>query len=149
VGGGLDLRGATLAGLDLSGASIATDLALGESGHSAVWKRKNGEPSALNLDNTHIVNLADANDAWPEKGHLHLDGFAFNHLGGFAGETGAQIRARGMEWWDNWARRDPDYSPAPYAQLAAALTAQGDRDAANEIRYLGRVRQRETEKGWS
>ena len=23
---------------------------------------------------------------------------------------------------DNWARRDPDYSPTPYAQLAAALT---------------------------
>ncbi len=53
-----------------------------------------------------------------------------------------------MEWWDkNWARRDPDYSPAPYAQLAAALTSAGDRDAANEIRYLGRVRERETEKG--
>jgi hypothetical protein len=34
-----------------------------------------------------------------------------------------------------------------YAQLAAALTSAGDRDAANEIRYLGRVRERETEKG--
>lgn len=55
-----------------------------------------------------------------------------------------------MEWWDkNWARRDRDYSPAPYAQLAAALTNAGDRDAANEIRYLGRVRERETENGWS
>jgi hypothetical protein len=58
------------------------------------------------------------------------------------------MRARGMDWWDNWARRDPGYSPAPYAQLAAALTNAGDRDAANEIRYLGRVRERETEKGW-
>jgi hypothetical protein len=38
---------------------------------------------------------------------------------------------------------------APYAQLASALTAQGDRDAANEIRYLGRVRERETQTGWS
>jgi hypothetical protein len=28
------------------------------------------------------------------------------------------------------------------------LTTAGDRDAANEIRYLGRVRERETEKGW-
>jgi hypothetical protein len=53
-----------------------------------------------------------------------------------------------MDWWDkNWARRDPDYSPTPYAQLAAAFTNMGDRDAANEIRYLGRVRERETEKG--
>ena len=48
-----------------------------------------------------------------------------------------------MEWWDEWARRDPDYSPTPYAQLAAALTSLGDRDAANEIRYLGRERERE------
>jgi hypothetical protein len=96
----------------------------------------------------------DAQDAWPEKyteptkGHLHLDGFTFNHLGGPHGETGREMRKRGMDWWDkNWARLDPDYSPAPYAQLAAALTSAGDRDAANEIRYLGRVRERETEKG--
>src|SRR2546429_340914 len=39
------------------------------------------------------------------------------------------------------------YSPAPYTQLAAALTSAGDRDAANEIRYLGRVRERKTETG--
>jgi hypothetical protein len=42
-----------------------------------------------------------------------------------------------MDWWDKWARRDPDYSPAPYAQLAAALTSVGDRDGANKIGYLG------------
>jgi hypothetical protein len=54
-----------------------------------------------------------------------------------------------MDWWDNWARLDPKYTPAPYAQLAAALTSAGDRDAADEIRYYGRVRERETEKGFS
>jgi hypothetical protein len=48
-----------------------------------------------------------------------------------------------MEWWDNWARLDPEYSPAPYTQLAAAFTKLGDRDAASEIRYLGRERERE------
>ena len=57
------------------------------------------------------------------------------------------MRNRKMEWWDDWARRDPDYNPAPYQQLAAALTSAGDRDAANEIRYLGRVRERESQ-GW-
>ena len=107
IGGSLDLRGATLAGLDLSGASIAGDLALGEPGKPAVWTGKNGEPSALTLRNAHVGNLMDAKDAWPEmyaeptKGHLHLDGFTFNHLGGYAGETGPEMRARGMEWWDN------------------------------------------------
>jgi len=137
IGGNLDLRGATLAGLDLSGASIAGDLRFGGGYKPAVWTGKNGDPGTLNLHTAHTGNLMDAKDAWPAQGHLHLDGFSFNHLG----------EERSMEWWDSWARRDPDYSPAPYAQLAAALTNLGDRDAANEIRYLGRVRERETEKG--
>jgi hypothetical protein len=147
IDGSLDLRGATLAGLDLSGASIAGDLRLGGSYKAAVWSGKNGEPGTLTLHNTHAGNLMDAKEAWPAQGHLHLDGFSFNHLGGYKGETGPDMRARGLDWWDNWARRDPKYSPAPYTQLAAALTNAGDREAANEIRYLGRVRIRETEKG--
>jgi hypothetical protein len=52
-----------------------------------------------------------------------------------------------MDWWDNWASRDTKYTPAPYTQLAAALTNAGDRDAATEIRYLGRARECEGEKG--
>ena len=147
VGGNLDLRGATLDSLDLSGAQIAGDLRLGGSYKPTVWTGEKGEPGALNLHNAHIGNLMDAKDAWPAQGHLHLDGFSFNHLGGFAGDTGPEMRARGMDWWDNWARRDPGYSPAPYAQLAAALKASGDRDAANEIRYYGHARERETENG--
>jgi hypothetical protein len=31
----------------------------------------------------------------------------------------------------------------------AAFTSAGDRDAAKEIRYLGRVRERENKKCWS
>src|SRR3984893_15090439 len=148
VGGNLDLRGAPLASLDLSGASVTGDLRLGGSHKAAVWTGNTGEPGALTLRNTHIGNLMDAQDAWPAQGQLHLDGFTFGHLGGYEGETGPEMRARRMDWWDkNWARLDPDYSPAPYTQLAAALTSAGDRDAANEIRYLCRVRERETEKG--
>jgi hypothetical protein len=59
------------------------------------------------------------------------------------------MRDRGMDWWDNhWARRDTLYSPAPYEQLTAALMALGDRDAANEIRYFGRVRNARQKKDW-
>jgi hypothetical protein len=114
---------------------------------ATVWTGQDGEPRTLNLRNTHVGNLTDAKYAWPVQGQLHLDGFTFNHLGGFTGDTEPEMRSRGLTWWDNWARRDPDYSPAPYAQLAAALTSAGDRDAANEIRYLGRVREREKENG--
>ncbi|MGB6666589.1 MAG: hypothetical protein WCF64_04420 [Methylocella sp.] len=147
VGGTLVLRGATLAGLNLSGASVAGDLELGGLPRESVsWTGRSWE-TGLTLRNTHVGNLMDAKDAWPDREHLHLDGFSFNHLGGYAGETGPEMRERGMDWWDNWARLDPDYSPAPYAQLAAAFTNAGDRDAANEIRYYGRVRERETERG--
>jgi hypothetical protein len=145
IGGNLDLRGATLAGLDLSGASVAGDLELGGLPRKSLnWTGRSWE-HGLTLRNTHIGNLMDAQNAWPlpAQGQLHLDGFSFNHLGGFEGETGAEMRKLGMDWWDDWARRDRDYSPAPYAQLATALTNAGDRDAANEIRYLGHERERD------
>jgi uncharacterized protein YjbI with pentapeptide repeats len=148
IGGNLDLRGSTLAGLDLSGASVSGDLRLHRPYKSPPRKGNDRELGDLNLRNARTGSLVDEKDAWPARGHLHLEGFNFNHLGGFGGETGQEMRARGMEWWDkNWARLDPDYSPAPYTQLAAVFTNMGDRDAANEIRYRSRVRERETEKG--
>jgi hypothetical protein len=150
IGGNLDIRGATLAELDASGALIAGELGLGigRSKTPTPWHTKDGQPGNLILRNTRVANLMDAKDAWPTKGHLGLDGFAFGRLGGFEGDTGPEMRGRGMDWWDGWVRRDPAYSQTPYEQLAAALVAGGDRDAANEIRFLGRVRQRETEMNW-
>ena len=47
IGGNLDLRGATLAGLDLSGASIAGDLELGGLPRKSLrWTGRSGEPGA-------------------------------------------------------------------------------------------------------
>jgi uncharacterized protein YjbI with pentapeptide repeats len=138
VGGNLELRGANLAGFQLSGASIAGSLQLGQSQKSNVWT------GVLNLRDAHVGYVADAKEgAWPAQGQLQLDGFTFGHLGGFEGESGPEMRARGMKWWDNWARLDPDYSPTPYARLAAEFANSGDRDAADDIRYLGRERERE------
>ena len=151
IGGNLDIRRAILAELDLSGASVAGEFSLGRSKtmNDVFWRIKEAKPGDLILRNTRVASLVDTKDAWPISGHLHLDGFAFTRLGVFAGDTGREMRARGMDWWDGWARRDPVYSPAPYEQLAAALVASGDRSAADEIRFLGRVRQHESEEGWS
>jgi hypothetical protein len=148
IGRNLDLRGASLGDLDLSGASIAAALQLGGVHESAAWKGKHGKSGALNLRNAHAGNLVDAKEgAWPAKGQLRLDGLTFGHLGGFEGERGPETRKQGIKSWDNWARLDPDYSPASYAQLATAFTNSGDRDAADDIRYLGRERQREAACG--
>lgn len=153
VGRYLDLSGATLSGLDLSGAWIGGAFELADKKMPPiVWEPFNGKPAALRLRNTRVGSLVDAPDAWPGAGSLYLDGFSFADLGGFAGETAQQARNRGMEWWDQWVRRDLAYSPTPYAQLAAALIAIGDRDAANDIRFLGRARERETrcaERAWA
>jgi hypothetical protein len=142
IGGNLDLRSTLVAGpFDLSGATIGGDLQLGgnEKLHSTVWDSK-GE---LHLRSAHIGNLMDAKDTWPQKGRLHVQGFPFGHLGGISGDTGREMRKRGGEFWDKWARRDPDYSPLTYSQLAAVFTNEGERDTADDIRYLGRERERE------
>jgi hypothetical protein len=137
----LDLRGATLAaGFDLSGASIGGDLQLGGDVKSAVWQ---GNNAILYLRNARITNLVDAEDAWPGRGRLRLDGFPFSHLGGSKGATGQDMRKRGASWWDAWARLDHNYSPATYAELAEVFANGGDHDGADDIRYLSRERQRE------
>ncbi|MCI0601079.1 MAG: hypothetical protein L0Y50_10410 [Beijerinckiaceae bacterium] len=143
IGGNLDLRGAALADLDLSGATVAAELQLGAY-KTKTWTGDKG----LTMRNTHTGNLQDDKDAWPEKGRLQLDGFSVGRLSGYGEDTGPTKRPGEMKWWDeHWARLDPGYSPAPYAQLAAALETAGDRGAADHIRYLGRVRERETESG--
>lgn len=145
ITGNLDLRGSTLADVDLSGASVAGDLRLG----SVIWLTADKQPGRLTLRNTRIGNLMDTRQAWPQQTYLHIQGFAFSQLGGFEGDTGSDMRGRGMVWWDEWARLDPVHTPGAYEQLAAALVASGHRDAADEIRFLGRARQREHEQGAS
>lgn len=143
--GAFDLRGSTLAELDLSGAVIGGDLRLGSGGS---WQPTKDDAVNLTLRDTRIANLVDSKDAWPAKNYLQIEGFTFARAGGFEGETGPMMRGRGMQWWDEWARRNRTYTPTPYEQLAAAFVAAGDRSAADEIRFLGQVRQRETEAGW-
>jgi uncharacterized protein YjbI with pentapeptide repeats len=142
VGGHVDLRGASLAEVDLSGASIAGELRINGQ-KLAACPKTSGNPDLLNLRNAKVGNLLVADDALTAPPRLRLDGFAFAHVAGFEGDTKSQLRARSIEWWDKWVRLDSDYSPTPYAQFAAAFTDSGERDAASDIRYLGRERERE------
>jgi hypothetical protein len=146
IGDNLDLRGAVLSDLDLSSASISGELRLGAwGGRQTEWTDQIGKPSTLTLRNARVGNLADEEKAWPEPGHLNLDGFSFAHVGSFTRQPGTQGRARDMKWWDqHWARLDTGDSVTTYAQLAAALVAAGDRSSANEIRFRGRQRERDT-----
>jgi cytoskeletal protein CcmA (bactofilin family) len=93
----LDMRGATVARLDLSGGVVGGEFRLDGAGKPR-WTLRDGGPGDLVLRNTHIGDLMDTRDAWPAPGHLSLDGFAFDDLGGFEGESGTEMRARGMRW---------------------------------------------------
>jgi hypothetical protein len=106
------------------------------------WRTKDGDPGHLNLRNSRVGSLEDVTDGWPKKGHLNLEGFALSHLISLESND-SEMRSRPAEWWDEWIRRDPQYSPAPYQTLAAVFAASGNRDLADEIRYLGRVREQE------
>ena len=141
IGGDLDVRGANLAELTLLSAFISGQLSLGGNGPPATWCAAGGKPGILNLRHARARSVMDAGESWPQKGNLFLEGFSFGHLE-------VEMRGRTMKWWDEWARRDPVFTPAPYEQLAAAFNAAGNRGAADEILYLGRLRQREIEVDW-
>ena len=150
LGGNLDLGGAKLAGLDLRGVSIAGEMRLGDRNSSVVWFPLVRKTDILDLRNTHVGSLSDNRDSRPDPGRLHLDGFTFARLGGFEGDSGAEMVGRGAQWWDrHWARFDNNFSASPYEQLAAAFTAAGDHDAADEIRYREQVRADEDDTGWA
>jgi len=139
VAGNVDARGATFSELDLAGAHIAADLTLGNHDKGGAMDWKKAPPGNLNLRNARVANLMDVADAWPGKGNLQIDGFTFSRLGD----------RRTPKWWDEeWIRRDPHYTPGPYEQIATAYALAGDRGAAEQMRFLGRVRQREDEKHW-
>lgn len=165
IAGDLLIGGAKLSALDLSGVSVGGNFTLGLSSSKpprmTTWMTNNcaceyrrqaefaeiKKVKGLDLRNAHVGGLIDREPAWPPQCQLYLDGFSFDHLGGRTGETSQKMNRRG-EWWDtNWARLDSDFSPTPYLQLASAFTASGNRDAANEIRYLEKSREQEKSHG--
>lgn len=148
VGGNLEVCGAIFSTLDLAGATVGGDFRVGKSQLNCRATSKWGN---LNLHNARVGGLPDGEDAWPaldiaflQTGDMVLDGFTFDHFGVLENDARTIKHNENMLWWDNWARRDLKYNPALYAQLAAAKKSQGDNDAANNIRFLGRERARES-----
>lgn len=141
IGGDLDLPGALLTELDLTGANIVAELRLGSGNHDLVRWRNGGR---LILRNTHVGafqdRLSDDGDAWPAE--VQLDGFTYDRLGGLlGGGLEADMMSRDTTWYIDWLKRDPSYSPQPYEQLANAFRAAGHSTKANDILFSGRDRE--------
>ncbi|HEX3990866.1 MAG TPA: hypothetical protein VHX39_06810, partial [Acetobacteraceae bacterium] len=141
-----DLRGSTLGGLDLSGATVGGDLRLGGmtvNGEQiwTKWTVPDGTAPWVALRNAKVGDLQDDEHSW-DGTTLVLEGFTYGHLGGVGGVNRQDMRYRKVSSWRDWLDRDSVYSPQPYTQLASVLVASGNSEAASEIRYAGRERQR-------
>jgi hypothetical protein len=120
--------------VDITGALIRSDLALG-----SPPTRWTGEP-ALILHNARADAIQDSRDAWPTK--LDLTGFTYRSLGGVHADERDRMADRPVKWFKSWLAKE-QYSPQPYAQLAAVLRDAGRTDAANDILYAGKQRERQ------
>ena len=132
------MRGTVLAAINLAGASVGQDLRLAAENESTRWTQARSGTN-MNLQNAKVGTLQDSPDAWPT--HIELEGFTYDHLGGFAGPGRApaeDVRRRSYEDWSKWLNLSHTYSPQPYTQLANALIASGRPDTAAEVLFLGR-----------
>ncbi len=145
IGSTLDLSGAKLSSLDMTGARVLGELRLGSGAHSEqTWQKE----SRLILRNAVVGALQDRHEdgAWPK--YLDLNGFTYTRLGGFQSEEGgSDMAARRAKWFIEWLEKDQSYTPQPYHQLTNVLRAMGHREAVNAILYAGKERERHEARG--
>ncbi len=146
IGSNLDLSGATIRAIDLTGTTVVGELRLGSAkGQATNWVGA----SSMVLRNTtigaiqdveEIQDAEDKTDSWPKD--LELEGFACRHLGGFGAEGTADIEKRRSKWFIDWLERDKTFSPQPYERFANLLREAGYPTKANDILYASRQRAR-------
>ena len=148
VGSNLDIRGATLGELDLSGAQVKGELRLGALENDNVeWKVHMDDAGEctnpkLLLRNTSVGTLDDDENAWPSKLKRELEGFTYGRLGGFERSEETSPYARRSEWYIEWLARDSSYSPQPYQHLASVMMAAGREGMAHDVLVARHERER-------
>lgn len=136
----LDLSGAKIKAIDLTGTTIKGELRLGSGKHPATtWI----EPSKMVLRNTTVGVIQDADEdpkRWPRS--LEMEGFSYGRLGGFGSEGRAAMGTRPSAWFESWLERDETYAPQPYERLADVLRRSGYPIKSDDVLYAGRTRAR-------
>jgi hypothetical protein len=142
IGGSLNVSGSSLISLDLSSTQLNQDFCLSsENLRSAKWEKG----AKLSLGNTYVGALQDLPDAWPDE--VTLAGFTYSRLGGPAGGDEYSMATREVLWMEQWLKKQENYLPQPYEQLASILRKTGYKDKARDILYAGRERERSTVTG--
>jgi sRNA-binding regulator protein Hfq len=91
-----------------------------------IWEDVNSpEKTTLNLKSATIGTLWDNPNSWPDKGRLLLHGLVYKEIYDNA--------PRDAERRIDWLRRQPDFRPQPYEQLAEVLRKSGQDDDAKKV----------------
>ncbi len=141
IGSDLNLSGATIKSIDLTGANVLGELCLGS--HEFHSATKWAKDSQMILRNTTVGTIQDINtdiDSWPEA--LVLVGFTYHRLGGYGAYGKADISKRDINWFIEWLKREKRFSPQPYEQLANLFRELGYPSKANDILFAARKRTR-------
>jgi hypothetical protein len=135
IGQSLDFTRGTFAAVDLTGATIASEIRLGTLLDSPPkWNK----PRKLTLRNVTAGALEDVPTSWPEE--IDLEGFTYTRLGGF-GTPVAALGDRPTSEFTDLLEKQKAYSPQSYMQLATVFRNSGYPDKADWILFKGKLRE--------
>ncbi len=144
ISGDLDLSGSELVTLDMSGAIVGQELRLSGRRGAAKWRHSNATTSVITLRNARIGTLQDSIQSWPDR--VDLEGFSYEHLGGFTGPSQSNANSRTITEWISWLQKSTyagkSFDPGPYTYLARILTVSGKRDYAADLQFAAREAER-------
>ena len=147
VGGSVDVGGATLRLLNLSGATVGKDFAFGAGGNPVRWVGSvdaDGRTRGpwMSLWNASVGGLVDDAESWPENLQTVMRDFAYERLTPLGSDGRGFGQVRDADWYVAWLERDSSNSFQPYRQLARVLASYGHDGAARRVLVAGRERSR-------
>lgn len=143
IGENLDMTEGTFTDVDLTGATIASELRLGAIETAVPTWQVPQQPASpadvqLVLRNVSAGALQDLPTSWPKV--IDLEGFTYTRLGGF-GTPVAVLAHRDTSEFTDWLEKQTAYSPQSYMQLATVFRNSGYPDKADWILFKGKLRE--------
>ena len=154
VAGSVDVGGATLSILNLSGATIGKDFAFGAGGNTVRWVGSADSDGRtrnpwMSLWSASVGGLVDDTESWPENLQTVMRDFTYESLTPLGSDVQGIGQVRDADWYVDWLARDSSGSFQPYRQLARVLTSYGDDGKARTVLVAGREWQRKQMPWWS
>jgi hypothetical protein len=135
IGANLDLTYGTFSTVDLTGATIVSEIRLGTpTTTSPNWH----QPFKLTLRNVSAGALQDLPRSRPKE--LDLEGFTYSRIGGFGAPVN-NLGDRDASDFTDWLAQENPYSPQSYMQLATVFRSSGYPDKADWILFQGKLRE--------